>query len=365
MHYQTATNLLAALRKSAVSSTEIVEAMIARIGAVDQSLNAIVVRDFDHARAAAAAADVARTKGDPRPLLGLPLTVKEAIDVEGLPTTWGLPGTEGEPAARDAVLVARLKAAGAIVLGKTNVPVMLSDWQTANPVYGVTNNPWDIARTPGGSSGGGAAALAAGLTPLEFGSDLAGSLRIPASFCGVFAHRPSHGLIPMRGFAPPGVPRDEIAPDIDQSTLGPVARSAADLLLALDTVVGPDYADATAYHLHLPPPRADSLRAFRVLVVDEHPLIPTATSIRTALSDIARQLEKAGCKVGRTSPVLPDFAALSTLFTELLMAFFSADMPEQHHDAAIETAKLLRGSRDFTTAATRGYGHEPSRLGPG
>src|SRR5262249_13358156 len=149
--------------------------------------NAIVVRDFDRAHEAARAADITRARAvaEGRPLLGLPISVKEAFDVEGLPTTWGLPGTQHARAARDALVVERLKAAGAIVIGKTNVPVMLSDWQTANPIYGVTNNPWDVSRTCGGSSGGGAAALAAGLTFLEYGSDLASSLRIPASFCGV------------------------------------------------------------------------------------------------------------------------------------------------------------------------------------
>lgn len=258
-------------------------------------------------------------------------------------------------AARDAVIVQRLNAAGAIIMGKTNVPVMLSDWQTFNPIYGVTNNPWDTSRTPGGSSGGAAAALAAGMTALEFGSDLAGSLRIPASFCGVFAHRPSHGLVPMRGFAPPGVPRDDIAPKVDQSVLGPMARSASDLMLALDIIAGPDADDAIAYRLQLPPSRATEHRDFRVLVLDQHPLVPTAESIRMALAELATQLEHAGCEVARKSELLPDVVETCTLFIELLMAFSGADMPQDAYDAAAKTTKAIPSSaHDFATAATRG-----------
>jgi amidase len=171
MHYETAGHVVAAMEAKAITSVELVDLLISRIDAVDPRLNAIVVRDFDRARHAARAADDARATGDRRPLLGLPVTVKEAIDVAGLPTTWGLPGTQDARAARDAVVVERVKAAGAIIVGKTNVPVMLADWQTANPVYGVTNNPWDTSRTCGGSSGGAATALASGTTFLELGSD--------------------------------------------------------------------------------------------------------------------------------------------------------------------------------------------------
>jgi amidase len=341
MPYDSASQALAGLKAGAISAVDLLEAMIARITAIDPALNAVVVRDFDRARAAAAAADASRARGEQatRPLLGLPMTIKEAIDVEGLPTTWGQPGgSDGasNPAThadRDAVVVARLEAAGAILIGKTNVAMMLADWQSANPVYGVTRNPWNRSRTAGGSSGGAAAALAAGMTFLECGSDLAGSLRIPASFCGVCAHRPTQGIVPLRGFAPPGAPREEIAPDVDQSVLGPMARTAADLMLALDVIAGPDDADAVGYQLRLPPPRATTLDAFRVAIVDEHPLVPTSKAIRAAIATLATQLEQAGCKVQRqrTLPAdaLPDMRALSALFNDLLMAFFSADAPPQ------------------------------------
>jgi amidase len=351
VHQQTVEDVVDAMKAGTISSAELVEMTIARIEAIDPKLNAIVVRDFDRAREAAKAADAARARGDGRPLLGVPMTVKEAIDVAGLPTTWGLPGTQHTKVTRDAVVVERLKAAGAIILGKTNVAMMLADWQSSNPVYGRTNNPWDVTRTAGGSSGGAAAALAAELTFLECGSDFAGSLRIPASFCGVFAHRPTHGLVPMRGFAPPGAPRDEIGPSVDQAVLGPMARSASDLMHALDILAGPDEADA-AYELHLPPPRANTPDRFRVLIVDEHPLVPTADSIRSALSALGTTLERAGCKVGRGSRALPDIKELSTLFTDLLNAFFSADMPQKDYEAVRDT---MMSHRDWILADRRRY----------
>ncbi|HEY2255211.1 MAG TPA: amidase family protein, partial [Variovorax sp.] len=173
-HYETARELIAALRERRVSSVELLERSIARIGACDPLLNAVVVRDFERARQAAGAADAALARGERGALLGLPVTVKESINVAGLATTWGIPGTSHLRVEADAVLVARLKAAGAVLLGKTNVALGLGDWQSTNPVYGTTRNPWDPKRTPGGSSGGSAAALAAGYVALEFGSDLGG-----------------------------------------------------------------------------------------------------------------------------------------------------------------------------------------------
>ena len=197
--YLSATELLRMLAQREVSARELTESAIARIEALDHKINAVVVRDFDRARAAADAADVALAGGEHRPLLGLPMTVKEEFNVAGLPTTWGIEKFRDWRPDADALAVQRLKAAGAIILGKTNVPAGLSDWQSYNPVYGTTNNPWDLGRSPGGSSGGAAAALAAGFVPLELGSDIGGSLRCPAHFCGVFAHKPSLDLVPKRG----------------------------------------------------------------------------------------------------------------------------------------------------------------------
>ena len=204
--YRTAKETADALQARKISTVELTDHVIARIEALDQKLNAVVVRDFDRAREAAKAADAALGRGERRPLLGVPITIKESFNVAGLPTTWGIVAAKGFVPQEDAVTVARLKAAGAVILGKTNVPLMLADWQSFNDIYGTTNNPWDLGRTPGGSSGGSAAALAAGFGPLSLGSDIGGSLRVPPNFCGVYGHKPTYGIIPTRGHAPPGAP---------------------------------------------------------------------------------------------------------------------------------------------------------------
>ena len=195
--------LAQALAAREVGALELCDAAIARIESGDRDINAVVVRDFERAREQARAADEALARGERRPLLGVPLTVKEAFNVAGLPTTWGFEFARHLPVAEDAVAVARLKAAGAVILGKTNCAFALADWQTSNPIYGRTVHPLDPSRTPGGSSGGGRGA-GGGLVPLELGTDLVGSIRIPAHFCGLFGHKPSHGLVPRRGLDFPG-----------------------------------------------------------------------------------------------------------------------------------------------------------------
>lgn len=315
-----------ALAEGRCRAIDAVEHVLARCDATDTRVHAVVVRRDDAARAEARAADEARARGDTRPLLGVPISVKESFDVAGLPTTWGLPGP-GHAAARDAVAVARLKAAGAIVIGKTNVPPMLSDWQSSNPVHGRTLNPWHAARTPGGSSGGSAAALAAGLVPLELGSDIGGSLRVPAHCCGVYAHKPSHGLIPLRGAAPPQAPRLEVSAPPPFAVAGPMARAAEDLALALELLAGPDDADATAWRLALPAPRHATLAAHRVLVLDTHPLLASGRAVREALQALARRLRDAGCTVATDSPLLPDLRRVAELYGQQLLAVLAADLP--------------------------------------
>ncbi len=332
MTWTTATEQMKALERREVSATELTDRAIARIEARDGVINAVVVRDFERARAAARETDERRAHGEVAPLLGLPVTVKECFDVVGLPTTWGIAGTGKTPAGADAVVVQRLKAAGAIVLGKTNIPVMLTDWQAANPVYGVTSNPWNPGRTPGGSSGGAAAALAADYVALEVGTDLAGSIRVPAAYCGVYGHKPSYGLVPLRGAAPPGVPRLSFTSLIDMAVAGPMARSADDLALGLDVLAGPDL-DAAAWRLALPPARHRSLKDYRVLVLDQHPLIPTQGAIRARLNAVADDLARAGCTVGREAPGLPDLCMVARVFARLLLSFVGADMPREAYDA--------------------------------
>jgi amidase len=352
--YRTAKEIAGALQARKISAVELTDHVIARIEALDPKLNAVVVRDFDRARDAAKAADAALGRGERRPLLGVPITIKESFNVAGLPTTWGIVAAKGFVPQEDAVTVARVKGAGAVVLGKTNVPLVLADWQSFNDIYGTTNNPWDLARTPGGSSGGSAAALAAGFGPLSLGSDIAGSLRVPANFCGVYGHKPTHGIIPTRGHAPPSVPA--VPRDIDLAVVGPMARSASDIALALDILAGPDEArDAIAYRLALPPPRHLALKDFRVLVIDTHPLLPTGASVRTALEKLSERLGKAGVTVARESPLLPDFAEAARLYMRLLVSVFSASWPlEQYDQVKAVAAALPPGDNSLATERLRG-----------
>jgi amidase len=351
MAYRRATDLVEALANKTVSSRELVDNAIARIEALDSKINAVVVRDFAGARAAATAADAALARGERRPLLGLPMTVKEQFNIAGLPTTWGEPKFNDWRPTEDALVVTRLKAAGAIILGKTNVPLNLSDWQSYNEVYGTTNNPWDHTRTAGGSSGGAAAALAAGYVALELGSDIAGSLRTPAHFCGVYAHKPSLDLVPQRGAGPPGTPAIPIRSEL--AVAGPMARSAVDLALELAVLAGPDERwDGVGYRLALPPSRHDTLKDFRVLVLDSHPLCPTANSITGALNRLAERLARSGCSVLRQSPSLPDLARTTRLYTELWSASRGADLSADHRQQFQSAANALEAG-DESIAAYR------------
>jgi amidase len=338
--YRTTKELVEALQGRKISATELADHVIARIEAVDPRINAVVVRDFDRARDAAKIADAALFRGERRPLLGIPMVVKESFNVAGLPTTWGIPTFKDWTPKEDAVAVSRLKSAGAVVLGKTNVPIFLGDWQSYNEIYGTTNNPWDLGRTPGGSSGGSAAALAVGFGPLSLGSDIGGSLRVPAHYCGVYAHKPTLGLVPLRGAGPPATP--PLPRESDLAVAGPMARSAADLALALDVLAGPDEARAgIAYRLALPAARHEELKSFRVLVIDTHPLLPTAATVRTALDRLSQRLVKAGVKVGYESPLLPDLADSARLYMRLLVPAFSANWPLDQYKQAQTTAEAL------------------------
>ncbi len=323
---RTAEQLVTALRAGDVTSAELTDEAIARIERDDAAINAICVPDFDRARAAARDADQARARGADRPLLGVPVTVKESYDIAGLPTTWGMPQHRDHVPSEDAVQVSRLRAAGAVVLGKTNVPLGLQDIQSFNEIYGTTNNPWDHRRTSGGSSGGSAAALASGFGALSIGSDLAGSLRTPAHFCGIHAHKPTLGLAPTRGMVPP--PGPALPVEHDLAVVGPMARTARDLTLLLDVMAGPDpLTSGAAYHLTLPPARHERLRDFRVLVLDDHPLIPTGSAVRAGVHRVADALADGGARVERRSPLLPDLTEAAMLYRQLLFSGSAAHFP--------------------------------------
>jgi len=348
--YRSVSELRAMLDARQVSARELLEHAIARIEANDPQINAVVVRDFEHAHLSANAADAALARGERRPLLGIPMTVKEAFNVAGMPTTWGLPMGRGWRPTEDAVAVARLKAAGAIVLGKTNLATAVADWQSFNVIYGTTNNPWDLGRTPGGSSGGSAAALAAGYVPLELGSDISGSLRVPAHSCGVFAHKPSSYLVPQRGHTPPRSPALPTDLSSGLGVCGPMARNAADLAAALDVLAGPDDDEAAAYHLSLPPARHVDLHSYRALVLDAHPLLPVANEIRGVLDRFAEHLTAAGVAVSRSSTLLPDLAKSARLHTRMVKSFISFGLPPEFFRQIRESDAALAPDDDSLKA---------------
>ncbi|MGW0181255.1 amidase [Nocardia sp. NPDC003345] len=352
--FHSAEELAAALHAGDVTSVELTEEAIARIERDDRAINAICVPDFARARTAARAADRARARGENRPLLGIPVTVKESYDMAGLPTTWGIPQHANHIPAEDAVQVSRLQAAGAVVLGKTNVPVMLRDIQTFNEIYGTTGNPWDPGRTAGGSSGGSAAALAAGFGALSIGSDLAGSLRTPAHFCGVYAHKPTLGLAPARGMAAPPGPALPI--DLDLAVVGPMARTARDLTLLLDVMAGPDpLTHGLAYDIALPPARHERLPDFRVLVVEDHPLIPTGSAVRAGVNRVAGALAGAGARVERHSALLPDPAEAATIYLLLMLSNAAASLPaDDYEQLRSRAATLGADDRGLDAARLRG-----------
>jgi len=354
--FKTAVELSAALAAKNVSAVELAQDAIDRIERHDAKINAICVRDFERGLEAARAADAALGRGETRPLLGIPLTVKESYNVAGLPTTWGFPAQKDFTPPEDALAISRVKAAGGVILGKTNVPVGLADWQSYNEIYGITNNPFDLGRTPGGSSGGSAAALAAGYGPLSLGSDIGGSLRVPAFHCGVYAHKPTFALVPSRGHTPPPFP--PLPLDRDLAVIGPMARGAADLTLLLDAIAGPDPLEAgKAYKLALPPPRHGELKNFRVLVIDTDPVMPTSKSMRAAIEKLAANLGKAGATIARASPLLPDFAASSRLYMRMLMSFLAASFaPETYAGALAAAAKLAPDDISLTAERLRGIG---------
>ena len=327
--YLSARTLARHIRSGKLSAADALEACIERQQQLHPQLNAIVVTDLPAARKMARATDRAIRRGDPAgPLAGVPMTVKESYDYTGLPTTWGLEHRKSNLATGHAVVVQRLLDAGATIWGKSNVPVLLADWQTHNPLYGTTSNPWDTSRTPGGSSGGAAAALAAGITTLEYGSDIGGSIRGPAHYCGIYGHKTSYGIVPARGHALP-----ETWAATDMSVPGPLARSAFDLELALRATAGPDAPEQAAYRLRLPAPHFRDLKGLRVAVVSNDRIAPVSQTVSGAIEDLATCLCKRKAKVD-LRPRLPfEPAAHNRLYVLLRRA---ATSMRAHDDASFK-----------------------------
>jgi amidase len=337
-----ASGQLAVLAGGRVGAVDLLKLALARHEQTHKTLNAVVAADLERALERARSIDDHRTRGDALgPLAGLPMTIKDTLDVSGMPASAGLEAFRRRKA-EDAAAVALARRAGAVIWGKTNVPVMAGDWQSFNDVYGATNNPWDVTRTPGGSSGGAAAALAAGVTPLEIGSDIGGSLRVPAHFCGVFSHKPTWGVVSQHGHVPPQ-PGSWRQPDLN--VIGPMARSARDLRLLLSIIADGGVSPRAA--------PADLPKA-RIGLWLEAPGLPLDPAVRRAIEAFAGELEAAGAVVEPVSAPV-DIPTLLDAYMVLLGAIIGADLPEKEYrrmEMLRGPAKLAGGGDPFSWASS-------------
>ncbi|HVN85298.1 MAG TPA: amidase [Candidatus Binatia bacterium] len=334
--FQSATELTAALRAGKLGSRELLDHYWQRVERLNPRINAVVTFDMDRARECADAADAALARGElGGPLHGLPITIKDAIETAGLRTTSGAQAFAAHVPAADAPAVSRLRAAGAVIFGKTNLPTMAMDVQTYNPIFGTTNNPWDLSRSPGGSSGGAAAALAAGLCGLELGSDIGGSIRNPAHYCGVYGHKPTHAIIPQRGHIPPP---PGLLSEADIGVLGPLARRADDLDLALSVLAGPDDQRAIAWRLELPPPRRASLREYRVAAWLDDPACPVDAAVLDRFHAGVAALRKAGVRVDEQARPGFTLADADRDYLRLVYPVTTAGLPEKQFERLVGLA---------------------------
>ncbi len=349
--FRSATALGAAIHTGEIGCRELLEHYLTRVERHNPPLNAIIVTDLEDARHRADAADAALARGESWGALhGLPMTVKELFDVAGMPTTWGLTELKHSAANANALAVDRLLAAGAVIFGKTNVPVLLADSQSYNPVYGTTNNPWDTSRTPGGSSGGAAAALAAGLTGLELGSDIGGSIRNPAHYCGIYGHKPTYGIAPPRGQALYG---NVAASDI--SVIGPLARSAEDLALALDIIAGPDPIEAAGWRLDLAAPRGNALSDYRIAVMLDDPNCEVDREVQDILQRLVDFLAGHGVRVSDRARPDIDRTELYDVYIKLLRAATSRRLTQDVFERHVEAAHGLDpADQSYVARMTRG-----------
>lgn len=363
--FLSASELARKISTKQISSVELTKLYIDRIERFDGAINAVVVRIFDEALASAEIADAMQARGETLgPLHGVPMTIKESYVIKGTPATWGLEAFRNNIAGQDGLAVSRFKAAGAHFLGKTNVPVNLADFQSYNPVYGTTGNPWDTERTPGGSSGGSAAALAAGLCGLEAGSDIGGSIRNPAHFCGVYGHKPTYGVIPMQGHElMNGIP------DADLAVCGPLARSAEDLHLALDIMAGPADREALGWQVSLPSADFKQLKDLRVAIWANDEAAPVAREVAERADEVGRILSNMGAAVSDSAR--PDFDGADytlnyrTLLNSVMSASLPADQvrriqdhvdsldPEDFSDDAVMARSAVLSHRDWIKANVR------------
>jgi amidase len=346
--FQSAKSLASLIRRRKIGCLELLDLYIARMERFNPRLNAIITTDLEAARKRARAGDAALRKGTEwGPLHGVPMTIKESYDVTGMPTTWGVPALKANFPAKNALTVDRLLAAGVVLFGKTNVPIYLADYQSFNEIYGTTNNPWDVTRSPGGSSGGSAAALAAGLTGLEAGSDIGSSIRNPAHYCGVYGHKPTFGVVPPRGQALPG----KVAQG-DISVVGPMGRSADDLVLGLAAMAGPDEIDGAGWRLELPAPRQRALRDFKVAVMLTDPVSEVDAEVQDRIQAVADFLSRRRAKVSDRARPDIDTAESHRVYVQLLRSATSGRLTPSEFRAEVETAGRLAPDDDRYYART-------------
>jgi amidase len=339
------------------------DCLLERIDRLDKPINSVVTLDAERARAEADAADAALARGEIRgPLHGVPMTIKDSFQTAGMRTTSGAPELADFVPQEDAWPVARLRAAGAVVFGKTNLPLYAGDLQSYNDVFGTTNNPYDLSRTPGGSSGGSAAALACGFTPLELGSDIGGSIRLPSHMSGVVGHKPSYGIVPAHGQipGPPGT-----LTQADLAVAGPMARSVEDLELGLEILAGPNRWDYPAWRLELPPPRRQRLTEYRVAAWLDDPRCGVEPELHALLEAAADALVDAGVEVDMEARPGFTLERVADTFTALLQAALAGGVPRDHIEAyAAETGDtpLARTHRLLAIRHREWLSHNERRL---
>ena len=328
--YSSAVALADRIRQREISSREAIDYFLARVETLDKRINSVVTIDAERARTEADAADAALARGELRgPLHGVPMTIKDSFQTAGMRTTSGAPELASFIPTEDAWPVARLREAGAIIFGKTNLPIYAGDLQSYNKVFGTTNNPHDVSRTPGGSSGGSAAALACGFTPLELGSDIGGSIRLPSHMSGIVGHKPSYGIVPAHGQIP-GPPGTLTLADL--AVAGPMARTIQDLKLGLDIMAGPNRWEKPAWHLELPPPRRPTLKQYRVAAWLDDPACRVEPEVGELLESATQKLGASGVRVDHDAR--PEFTLekVADTFFALLQAALAGGVPADRLD---------------------------------
>jgi amidase len=340
------------LRARKISARELLDESLKQYAKHHPNINAVIALDVDRARKAAAAADRRLKKNETLSSFdGVPMTAKESFDWVGLPSTWGDPALKNNIPKQDAVALQRMLSAGAVAYGKTNVPLALSDWQSFNEIYGTTNNPWDVTRSPGGSSGGSAAALATGMSALEIGSDIGASIRNPAHYCGIYGHKPTYGVVPYKGHLMPGSVSIS-----DITVAGPLARSAKDLTAMMKILGGGEGTFSRGWKLAMPAAAQKSFKDFRVAIKLDSPVSEVDSPLKDLLIKLGKHLEKRAKKVSwNAAPAFSDEVAYENFIT-LLRATATKRMSEAAITAEVEKSKTLRSSdTSYVAMMTRAF----------